>query len=270
MTFFLISALLVLGAISGFASGLLGIGGGMVAVPFLVMLFSAQNIPSDLVTHMAIATAMATILFTALSSVRAHHLRGAVRWPIVCAVAPGILVGVMLGGRLFAWLPATLLTFLFAGFVSFSAWRMLRQIKLVPGRSLPGKLGLASAGVVIGFVSSLVGAGGGFLSVPFFTWCNMSMHSAIATSAALGVPIALFATLSNVVNSYHLENLPLGALGYVYMPALFSIVSASVLTAPLGAKLAHRMNVLQLRRSFALVLLAQAIYMIVRGINTLL
>ncbi len=266
----LIPALLLLGAFTGFCAGLLGVGGGMMMVPFLTLLFTVLRFPAEVIVHMAIATAMSTILFTSLSSVRAHHRRGAVRWPLACALAPGILVGGLIGsGKVFAALKTGWLSLLFAGFVGFSALQMLRARKPASSRQLPGPGGMVGAGTVIGFVSSLVGAGGGFVSVPFMTWCNVPIHNAVATSAALGFPIAVASVIGYVWSGLGLAGMPAGSIGYVYLPALAVVATASVLTAPLGARAAHRMDVAQLRRAFAVLLACLAGYMLWKGLQAL-
>lgn len=263
MSLYLIPALLLLGAFTGFAAGLLGVGGGMLMVPFLTLLFTAMDFPHDAIVHMAIATSMATILFTSMSSVRAHHKRGAVRWRIVLALAPGILLGGLIGGgAVFAALKTGWLSLLFATFVGFSAWQMMRNKKPKPGRQLPGTAGMFGAGGFIGFLSSLVGAGGGFVSVPFMAWCNVPIHNAVATSAALGFPIALASVVGYVWSGLQQGGLPPFSLGYVFLPALGVIAVASVLTAPLGARTAHGMDVGQLRRVFAMLLFSLAAYML--------
>lgn len=262
----LIVELLLLGCATGFLAGLLGIGGGMVLVPFLTLILSHRGVPGDLAVKMAIATSMATILFTSLSSVRAHHAKRAVRWDIVRGLAPGIVLGGLAAGAgVFALVKGQALALFFALFVGFSATQMLRDKKPKPSRQLPGAAGQAAAGGGIGFVSGLVGAGGGFISVPFMSWCNVPMHSAVATSAALGFPIALANTAGYVIGGWsHPAPLP-GSLGYLYLPALGVIALASMLVAPLGARAAHAMNVKQLKRVFALMLYALAAYMLSRA-----
>jgi uncharacterized membrane protein YfcA len=270
MTLTFIILLLALGIVTGFCAGLLGVGGGMMMVPFLTLLFSHIGFPADHVVHMAIATSMATIVFTSLSSVRAHHKRRAVLWKVVFALAPGILIGGLLGGgKIFALLKTGYLSLLFALFVSFSGYQMLRNRKPSPTRQLPGAAGMVGAGTVIGFLSSLVGAGGGFASVPFMTWCNVKIHNAVATSAALGFPIAVASVLGYVWSGLQQPDLPAGAFGYIYLPALASIAVASVVTAPLGAKVAHSLDVAQLKKLFAVVLFLLAVYMLWKAASTL-
>ena len=262
-----VAELLLLGTATGFLAGLLGIGGGMVMVPFLTLILSHRGVAGDLAVKMAIATSMATILFTSLSSVRAHHRRGAVRWDIVRTMAPGIVMGGLAAGAgVFALVKGQALALFFALFVGFSATQMLLDKKPKPTRQLPGPAGQAAAGGGIGFVSGLVGAGGGFISVPFMTWCNVPIHSAVATSAALGFPIALANTAGYVVGGWSLPPPLPGTLGYLYLPALAVIAVASVLMAPVGARMAHAMDVRQLKRVFALMLYALAGYMLWRAL----
>ncbi len=264
----LILELAVLGLGTGFLAGLLGIGGGMLMVPFITFILSAQGVEADLAVKMAIATSMATIIFTSISSVRAHHKRGAVRWDIVKGLAPGIVLGSMIASLgVFALLKGSWLAFFFAGFVSFSATQMLIDKKPKATRTIPGTPGLIGAGGVIGFLSGLVGAGGGFVSVPFMTWCNVAIHSAVATSAALGFPIALANAVGYIIAGQNVQNLPAGAVGYIYLPALLVIASVSVLMAPLGVRAAHALPVKSLKRVFAGLLYMLAAYMLYKGIT---
>jgi uncharacterized membrane protein YfcA len=262
----LLVELLALGAFAGFLAGLLGVGGGMLMVPFVTLLLSARGVAPAHAVKMAIATSMSTILFTSISSLRAHHRRGAVRWDLVRGIAPGIVLGSLLAGAgAFALVKGAALAVLFAFFVGFSATQMLLDRKPAPTRSMPGRLGQGAAGAGIGFLSGLVGAGGAFISVPFMTWCNVPIHNAVATSAALGLPIALASTVGYVIGGWSLPPALPGAFGYLYLPALLVIASASVLTAPLGARLAHNMDVGRLKRVFAVMLYLLAGYMLYKG-----
>jgi uncharacterized protein len=263
----LIAAFLALGAAAGFAAGLLGIGGGMLMVPFITMVLTAKDFPKELIVHMAIATSLATITFTSMSSVRAHHKRGAVAWNIVKLLAPGILVGSWVGPWIGKQMNSTVLAAFFGVFVAVSATQMLLDKKPAPHRDLPKAPGMFGAGGVIGVLSGLVGAGGGFVSVPFMTWCNVPIHTAVATSAALGFPIALAGTLSNVFYGMHTPGLPDGSLGFIYLPALLVISLASVTTAPLGAKTAHSLPVRSLKKVFAVMLYALAAYMFYKAVR---
>ncbi|MGH8855152.1 MAG: sulfite exporter TauE/SafE family protein [Telluria sp.] len=263
----LILALLAMGTFGGFAAGLLGIGGGMVLVPFITMIFTARGFAPELTIHMAIATSLATIVFTSLSSVRAHHQHGAVLWPVVKLLAPGILVGSWIGPWIGKQMNAAVLAGFFGVFVAFSATQMLVGKKPAAARALPGTPGMFAAGGVIGTLAGIVGAGGGFVSVPFMTWCGVRIHSAVATSAALGFPIALAGTVSNIYLGWGEAGLPQYSLGFIYLPALAIIVLASVSMAPVGARMAHKMPVRQLQQALAVILYALAAYMFWKAFN---
>ena len=263
----LILELALLGVATGFLAGLLGIGGGMIMVPFITFILGARGVAPDLAVKMAIATSMATIVFTSVSSVRAHHKRGAVRWDLVRGLAPGIVAGSLLGSMgVFAVLKGSSLAIVFGLFVSFSATQMLLDRKPKPTRQMPGAAGQFGAGAGIGLLSGLVGAGGGFISVPFMTWCNVAIHNAVATSAALGFPIARANVVGYVVSGQSVAGLPAASLGYIWLPALAVIASCSVFTAPLGAKAAHSLPITSLKRVFASVLFVLAAYMLYKGL----
>ena len=260
----LIVELALMGAVGGFLAGLLGIGGGMIMVPFMTFVLTDKGFPAEYVVKMAVATSLATICFTSLSSVRAHHQRGAVLWPVVKSLAPGILVGSLIGAQIAVALPTRILSMLFALFIAFSATQMFIDRKPKPTRTLPSMLGMFGMGNVIGILSALVGAGGAFVSVPFMTWCNVKIHQAVGTSAALGFPIALAGTLGYIWAGQNMPDMPPGSMGYVYMPGLLFIALASISTAPLGARTAHRMDIRPLKRAFAVVLYMLAAYFLLR------
>ena len=262
----LILELAALGICTGFLAGLLGIGGGMVMVPFITFMLSHRAVDADLAVKMAIATSMATIIFTSISSVRAHHKRGAVRWDLVKGLAPGIVLGSMIGSLgVFALLKGSYLAIFFGLFVGFSATQMFLDKKPKPSRQMPGPLGQSLVGSVIGLISGLVGAGGAFISVPFMTWCNVAIHNAVATSSALGFPIALANVIGYVVAGQDVPNLPEHSFGYLWLPGLVVIASCSVFMAPMGASAAHKLPVKQLKRTFAFVLYLLAAYMLYKG-----
>ena len=254
---------LVLGAVAGFFAGLLGVGGGAIMVPVLALMFAAQGFPEAHLMHLALGTSMAAIIFTSISSLRAHHGHGAVRWLIVRTIAPGILVGTFAGAQLASIVPTRPLAIFFTLFMSYVAFQMLANIKPKPARQLPGTFGMFVVGSGIGVVSALVAIGGGSLSVPFMTWCNVKMHEAIGTSAAIGFPIAVAGTLGYLVGGWGAGGLPAWSFGYVYLPALAACVVVSMLTAPLGAKAAHSLPVATLKKIFAgviLLLLAKMVH----------
>ena len=264
----LIVELAMLGVGTGFLAGLLGIGGGMLMVPFITIILANRNVSPDLSVKMAIATSMATIIFTSLSSVRAHHQRGAVRWDIVKRLAPGIVMGSIIGSLgVFSLLKGSYLAIFFGLFVSFSATQMFLDKKPKPTRQMPGTGGQLAAGGFIGFLSGLVGAGGGFISVPFMTWCNVPIHNAVATSAALGFPIAMANVLGYVISGQSVQNLPAGSFGYIWLPALLVIAVCSFATAPLGARAAHGIPIGKLKRIFASILYILAAYMLYKGLQ---
>jgi uncharacterized membrane protein YfcA len=246
------------GLVTGLIAGLMGIGGGSILVPILVFLLSAQGFPPQEIMHLALGTSMATIVFTSISSIRAHHQHGAILWPVVRGITPGILFGTLLGTKLVTYVPARELAIIFTLFIVYVAIQMLVNFKPKPSRNLPGNLGLGLVGTGIGGFSCLVAIGGGALSVPFMTWCNVRMQNAIATSAAIGFPIAIGGALGYIINGLHAEHLPFGSLGFVHLPSTAALAVGSVLTAPVGARLAHRLPVATLKRIFAgiLVLLA--------------
>lgn len=260
----LILELALLGVTAGFLAGLLGIGGGMMMVPFITILLAHKGFPAEYTVKMAVATSLATICFTSLSSVRAHHLRGAVRWPIVRLLAPGILLGSLAGAQLAVALPGKVMSVLFSIFVAFSATQMLVSRRPKPSRTLPGRAGTLAVGGLIGVVSSLVGAGGAFISVPFMTWCNVRIHEAVGTSAALGFPVALAGTLGYVWAGHDMPQMPAGSFGYLYWPGLVVISLASISTAPLGARTAHGMDIRPLQKVFAMFLYVLAAYFLLR------
>lgn len=265
----LILELAALGVATGFLAGLLGIGGGMIMVPFITFILSQRDVAPDLAVKMAIATSMATIIFTSVSSVRAHHRRGAVRWDLVRGLAPGIVIGSIIGSLgVFSLLKGSYLALVFGVFVAFSATQMFLDRKPKPTRQMPGTAGQIGMGSFIGFLSGLVGAGGGFISVPFMAWCNVAIHNAVATSAALGFPIALANVTGYVISGQSVANLPPASFGYIWLPGLVVIALCSVFTAPLGARAAHALPVSRLKRVFASILYLLAVYMFYKGLTT--
>ncbi|MDP1607118.1 MAG: sulfite exporter TauE/SafE family protein [Rhodocyclaceae bacterium] len=246
---------LALGAVAGFFAGLLGVGGGAIMVPVLALMFAAQGMPAEHVMHLALGTSMAAIIFTSLSSLFAHHRHGAVIWPIVKIITPGVAIGTFAGAQLASLMATRPLAIFFALFMSYVAFQMLANIKPKPSRQLPGVLGMYAVGSGIGLISALVAIGGGSLSVPFMTWCNIKMHHAIGTSAAIGLPIAVAGAAGYLLSGLRVTDLPVGSFGYIYLQALAACVAMSMLTAPLGAKAAHSLPVVTLKKIFAGVIL---------------
>jgi uncharacterized membrane protein YfcA len=255
-------AYLAIGIAVGFFAGLLGIGGGAVMVPMLVLVFTAQGLPSEHVMHIALGTAMAAIVFTSISSMRAHHAHGSVDWAIARAIAPGILAGAFLAALGAGFIAKRPLGLLFTGLVFYAATQILFDVRPTRSRELPGPPGLFAAGAAIGAVASLLAAGGAFLCIPFLAWCSVPLRRAIGTAAAVGLPIAVAGTFGYVLQGLRVEALPPLSLGFVYLPALALVVVTSMLAAPVGARLAHRLPVKRLRIIFALLLYALALRML--------
>lgn len=257
---------LCVGAVAGVLAGLLGIGGGLVIVPMLTFVFTSQGIAHEVILHVALGTSLASILFTSLSSMRSHHKHGAVVWPVVHRITPGILVGTFGGTWIASMLSTNFLKGFFGIFLYYVATQMLMGMKPKPSRDIPGTPGIFAAGSVIGVFSSLVGIGGGTLSVPFLVWCNTKIHKAIGTSAAIGFPIAIAGSLGYVINGLGVQGLPPMSLGFINFSALAGIVAASVLTAPIGVKLAHSLPIDKLKRVFAVLLYVVGTRMLVTTI----
>jgi len=252
-------AYLAVGAIVGFLAGLLGIGGGAIIVPMLVWVYAAQGFPAAHVLHIALGTSLASIFFTSLASMRAHHARGAVDWKVARAMAPGILAGSFGAAVSASYLPTRPLAMVFTALAFYAAASILFDIRPRRTRELPGAAGLFAGGAVIGVASSLLAAGGAFLSIPFLVWCSLPVRRAIGTAAANGFPIALAGSLGYIIQGLRTPDLPPGSVGFVYLPALALMVVTSMLLAPLGARMAYRLPLKQLRVILGLVLLGLAV-----------
>jgi len=258
---------LILGVGIGFFAGLLGIGGGGLMVPALLALFSAMGFPDTHLMHLALGTSMAAIVPTAYASLRGHHKRAAVLWPVVRQFSPGVLVGTLAGTFLAAYLNALPLAIFFLCFMTFVALQMLFAVKPKAARPLPQPLVLAGVGAAIGGVSALVAIGGGTLTVPFLLWCNRPMAKAIGTSAAVGLPIAFAGAVGYALNGWQLEGLPAHCVGFIYWPAVVAIAAGSLISVPWGVACAHRLPVKLLQRCFAFLLLVLAAQMLVKVVS---
>lgn len=256
-------AYVLAGAAVGVLAGMLGIGGGMTLVPVIATLFAMQQVAPDHIIHLSLGTAMASIVFTSMSSVREHHKLGGVDRQIVCRIAPGMVMGSLLSALAAGWVAQRHLAITFAVIVYAGATQMLLNRKPSASRPLPKPLPLFGVGLVIGIVCGLVSAGGAFLTVPFMLWCGVPLRTAIGTAAAIGIPVAIVGTAGYVVSGWRVEGLPSDSVGFVSLIALFGLVSGSVITAPIGARLAHRLPVQTLKRIFALLLYVLATKMVV-------
>lgn len=253
---------LTLGAFAGTLAGLLGAGGGLVMVPVLVFIFQGQAIHSSVIMHMALGTSLAIIMLTSLSSIRAHHQRSAVLWPVCWRLTPGIVLGAFSGAVVADALPDGILKPVFAIFELLVALQMWFTIKPAAQRNMPDWPGMSLTGWVIGVVSAIVGIGGGTLTVPFLIWCRVSIHNAVATSAACGLPIAVAGTLGFIATGWDEAGLPEMSSGYVYWPAFAAVAITSMLFAPLGARLAHALPADRLKKGFAIFLAMLGIRML--------
>jgi uncharacterized membrane protein YfcA len=251
-------AYLLLGATVGLLGGLFGIGGGTVLVPVLLFLFDAQHFPPEHLLHLALGTSMATIIFTALASLRKHHQHAAVNWAVVRTITPGILIGTGLGTLLATHIPTHFVGIFFALFVYFAAAQILFDLRPPISRQLPGNVTVRLFGIFAGTLSSVVSIGGGTVVIPFLLWSNLTIRQAIGTSAAISFPVAIGGSIGYVLTGLNIDGLPAFSFGYVYLPCLIWTAAASVITAPIGAKAAHQMNINVLRKLFAVLLLALA------------
>ena len=256
-------AYLGVGIFVGFFAGLLGIGGGTLLVPLMVFLFTAQDFSSERILHLAIGTSLASIIFTSLSSIRAHHARRAILWPTVRQSAGYLVAGTFLGSFFAESLNPSVLAGLFVIFAGYASAQLILDFKPKPTRSLPKSVGMGIGSGAVGIISSFVGIGGGVITIPLMVMHTVPMRNAIGTSAALGFPIALAGGLGYVWNGLGNSHLPTFSFGYVYLPALIGIVIGTFITVPIGAKVAHSIPVSRLKRIFAIILMFLAIDMFI-------
>lgn len=250
---------LVLGVFSGVLAGLFGIGGGLIVVPVLVYSFTAQGLDPNVLTHMAVGTSLATIVFTSINSIAGHQKRGAINWYVVRWMTVGLLFGSVLGGKMAAWLPGADLQVIIGVFAICMSVQLFFGLGTKHAAdalfTLPTKLWLSISGAVVGCASSIFGIGGGSLTVPLLSWKRMPMKNAVGTSAACGMPIAIFGALSFLYFGWSAPDRPAHSVGYIYLPALIGIAATSMFSAGLGVKLAHKLSPVLLKRLFAVLLL---------------
>lgn len=253
---FLVS--LLLGIVTGLLAGLFGIGGGLVIVPVLVMLFTAQGFPTELVMLMAVATSLAAIILTAIASVSAHHRLGAVVWAKVFSLSPGIIIGAALGAVVAKQINGDTLRYILVVFLLYVGLQMAFQVKPKPGTAKQSRALDLLVANFIGLLSSIVGIGGGTLTVPYLVSGQMLMRNAVAVASACGLPIAVAGTVSYALLGWNATHLPEWSLGYVYLPVFIGTGLSSIMTAPIGAKLAHKLPAVKLKRYFSLLLFVMA------------
>ncbi len=244
------------GAIVGFFAGLLGIGGGIIIVSTLALIFAAHGFRADYLMHLAIGTSLAAIAAGAFASFRTHHRLGAVDWPVVRRMTPGLLAGIVAGLAVARVASSAFLKYFFLAFLVSLITQMAFDVRPAPARELPGRAGLIATGTFIGAMSSLFGGGAAAIGVPFLTWCRVGMHRAIGTAAAMGFPLAIAGAVGYAAMGWNVQGLPPWSVGFVYVPAFVGISITSLLVAPWGARLAHRLQGATLRRIFAVFLLA--------------
>lgn len=247
---------LVVGAVAGLISGLFGLGGGAIIVPLLIFTFSLQGISPEEATHLAIGTSLATIIFTALSSIYTHHQKNGIRWDLVNRLIPGILLGAWLGGHVAVSLDGQLLQQLFGAFMILVALQLLIYQPKVGAKLVPGRIGMSLVAGVIGGVSALFGIGGGTMTIPFLTFFGISIHRAVGIAAVCGLPIAVVASYVFATADVAGLVLPSGSIGYIFIPAWLGIIVTSLPCARLGAKLAHHVNAVQLKTAFGWLMMA--------------
>ncbi|GAB3105564.1 sulfite exporter TauE/SafE family protein [Aestuariicella hydrocarbonica] len=254
----------VVGVAAGLIAGLFGLGGGVVMVPAMIYTFGALAFPEAITVHLAVGTSLACIVVTASVAGWTHWQRGAIDWSLLKPLVPGVVLGAWLGAMVASQLAGEQLKLAFAVFLMLVALTMLRRLPS-EGSALPGPVKLGVVAAAIGGFSSLFGVGGGSMTVPYLRFCGVAMARAVATSAALGLPIALSGAVSYVVQGWGEETLPEGALGFVYLPAFLGLVLCSAPASRVGAKLAHRLPAAKLQKAFAIVLLLIAAQLLVSG-----
>lgn len=257
----------VLGVVAGVLAGLLGIGGGLIIVPVLYEVFTQSGMDPSVNMQVAIATSLAIILVTSVSSTYTHHLHGAVLWPVFWSLTPGIMVGAIVGAGIAGHLSTLVLIIFFGVFELFVAYKMWFAIRPDTDGKLPDSFGMFMFGGVIGSVSAIVGIGGGTITVPFLVWCKKGMRYAVATSSACGFPVALAGVTTYFFLGQNEGGLPDQSYGYIYFPAFLPVAVMSLIFAPAGAKLAHILPVVILKKIFAILLLIIALRLLAGVVN---
>lgn len=263
MTF--IVSYLGLGIVAGLLGGMLGVGGGIVVVPALIWIFRQEGVQPDVLTHLAIGTSLAIIVFTSLSAIRAQQKRGAIDWAVVRLLVPATILGGLASGYLAGFIPSATLKMIFSVFLLAVSIQLLANWRAAPHWTLPGPKGLWGVGLGIGSLSAMMGIGGGTIAVPFLNACNVEMKRAIAISSTLGFPIAVFGAAGFILSGWHHAGLPAWSLGYVDLRVLLAVGATSMLVAPFGVRLAHHLPVAKLKQVFGILLLLVALQMLFGG-----
>ncbi|GMA11245.1 UPF0721 transmembrane protein [Acinetobacter gyllenbergii] len=259
---------LLIGAIAGFAAGLFGVGGGLIIVPILYIVFTQMNYDPNVIMHIAVGTSLATIIVTSISSVMAHHKKGAVLWPVFRNLAPGLVLGSFLGAGVADLMSGQHLQLVIGVFAVWMAYKMFRGANAVvdPNRHLPSAALQLAAGGGIGVASAIFGIGGGSLTVPYLNRHGVVMQKAVATSAACGLPIAVAGALGFMWFGAKEQIEVPNTIGYVHIYAFLGISVMSFITAKFGAKVAHRLSPAMLKKCFAGLLVVVGSYFIYKGL----
>ena len=252
----------LLGCVAGFMAGLLGVGGGLISVPFITIILTASGMHHPDLHKIALATSTTTILFTAFSSMRSHVSHHNVEWPAVKGILPGIILGTLIGTYLVHFIPTVPLRIIFIAFTFYTAYSMTFGGQPKASRSLPNSGWLFAVGTLIGGISTLISAGGGFITVPFLIACNIPVRKAIGTSATLGFPIAVSGVLWYLISFHDIKGLPPHTIAYIYWPAVVGVVATSMLFAPLGARAAQVWPIATIKKIFALLLFSLGLHML--------
>jgi len=252
----------IFGVFSGVISGLIGVGGGIVIVPFLAWLFTLYGMPAETIMQTAVATSLATIIITSIAAVYAQHKRGAVMWPVLWTLTPGIAVGAWFGADLAHYLTSNIMEIVFGSFLLLNGLRMAFTLKPKPHRKLPSTAPLFISGSIIGCFSTLVGIGGGAIVVPYMAWHNVVMKKAIAMGSACGLPIAIFGAISFMIIGLDASNLPESNIGYINIPAFCGIGLTTLFSTTLGVHFAHTLPTEILKKVFAVILLTVGVKML--------
>lgn len=259
---------LTIGAFAGFVAGLFGVGGGLIIVPILYAVFVAQGYDPSYIMHMALGTSLATIIVTSISSISAHHKKGAVIWQVVKNLTPGLAIGSFLGAAVADILPSHILQLIIACFAFWVAMRMFKGSQRVVDttQQLPSKPKQLLAGGGIGIASAIFGIGGGSITVPYLTRYGVVMQKAVGTSAACGLPIAIAGALGFMIFGMQTEiNVP-NTLGFIHVYAFIGISVMSFFTAKLGAKTAHALSPAMLKKCFAVLLVIVGTFFLLKGL----
>jgi len=254
---------LITGALAGLCSGLLGLGGGIIVVPLLIEIFSFAQLPHETSMHLAVGTSLAIMALTATSAALSHNRRGAIHWEAFRGLVPGMVIAVLIGTQLVGLMPAELLKRIFAVFLFLVAFLLIRQNESLSLGKLPRFPRLMLMGGFIGSLSGILGIGGGIITVPYLVRRGLPIAQAVGTSSTCTLPIALAGTMGVILAGANEAALPAGSWGYLYLPAVFMVAVASVLTAPLGVHLAHKLSAEHLRRIFGVLLIFVAVRLII-------